>query len=69
MHVLVIVSFCHHLLLYNLTGPGSYGPDVRVVPIDLLDDPDPLKKVDALPDSEEKLKKKGDILAQGKFCV
>jgi len=37
------------------TKDGSYGPAIRVVTIDgLLDDPDPLKKVDAMPDGPDK---------------
>mmetsp|Transcript_7800 Transcript_7800/g.17494 ORF Transcript_7800/g.17494 Transcript_7800/m.17494 type:complete len:202 (-) Transcript_7800:38-643(-) len=39
-----------------LTGPGSYGPQIRVVTITLLDDPDALKKVDAMQEGEEKVR-------------
>lgn len=37
------------------TAQGSYGNDVRVVLIEgLLDDPDPLKKIDAMPEGPKK---------------
>ena len=41
----------------------DYGPNVRVVSIDLLDDPDEMKKADALPDDHpDKTAIKADIL-------
>lgn len=46
----------------------NYGDDVRVVAIDLLDDPDELKAVDCLPDGPDKDEKKAALLeklAQG----
>ena len=43
------------------TASGSYGPDVTVLVVDILDDPDALKKVDAMPEGPEKRAAKASL--------
>jgi protein-tyrosine phosphatase len=45
------------------TKQGSYGKGVDVVVIDLLDDPEDYKKIDAMPEGPEKAKKKANLPA------
>lgn len=43
------------------TKAGSYGDGIEVVVIDLLDDPEVMKKVDAMPEGPEKEKAKAEL--------
>ena len=47
------------------TQAGSYGADVKGVTIELLDDPDPLKKVDAMEEGAEKNAARAELYNSG----